>query len=70
MTASDPADWRPAMEREILGVLHRRGVPNAVVLAEECAQAMQSFVNSIRAEAYDRVSDRFRDFITEEQSRG
>lgn len=64
------ADWRPAMEREILGVLHRRGVTDAVVLSEECAQAMQGFVNSIRAEVYDRVSDRFRDFITEEQSRG
>lgn len=67
---AESADWRPAMEREILGVLHRRGVPNAMVLAEECAQAMQGFVNSIRNEVYDRVSDRFRDFIAEEQTRG
>ena len=63
------ADWRPAMERELLGVLHRRGVPNAVELAEECAQSMQGFVNSIRNEVYDRVAERFRDFVSEEQPR-
>lgn len=67
---SDLADWRPAMTRELVGVLYRRGVPNTAEVAEECAAAMQGFVNSIRNEVYDRVSDRFRDFITEEQSRG
>lgn len=66
---SDLTDWRPAMERELLGVLHRRGVPNAVGLSEECAAAMSGFVNSIRNEVYDRVGERFRDFVSEEQAR-
>jgi hypothetical protein len=67
---TDLADWRPAMTRELVGVLHRRGVPNTVDVAEECAAAMQGFVNSIREEVYDRVSERFREFVSEERGHG
>jgi hypothetical protein len=51
-------DWRPAMERVVLGVLHRHGVDSAAELAKECAQQLQPVVNGVRTEQMEAAMER------------
>jgi hypothetical protein len=51
-------DWRPNMERVVLGVLHRHGVDNAAALAKECAQQLQPVVNGVRTEQMEAAMER------------
>lgn len=56
-------DWRPAMERIVLGVLHRHGVDNAADLAEECAQSLQPVVNGVRTEQMEVAMERAQSLV-------
>ena len=54
-------DWRPRIERIVLGVLYRRGVVNAAELATECAEELYPVVRSVRNEQMEFASERVKD---------